>query len=205
VRGEDHIPERETFVLVANHYERPGLWMAWPAVYLSTLVLARARQDIHWIAIQEWESYRIWGVHVPPGVTRVVFERTYRAYGILAMAPAAAPAGARAASMRAALQEVRKGHIVGIMPEGDVGPTPEMLEAREGAGTFLLMMAAAGARILPSGLFEEDGRLVVRIGEAFDLRAPGDVPRDERDRWARDLVMRRVRDLLPEPLWGVYR
>jgi hypothetical protein len=91
------------------------------------------------------------------------------------------------------------------MPEGTVGTIPELLEAREGAGLFLLLLAATGVRILPVGLYEERGRLVAHFGDAFPLHLPTGVPKDARDAWTRDHVMHAIRDLLPEPLWGAYR
>ena len=39
VRGEDRIPASGPFVVCANHYERPGLWMAWQAVLVSGLTV----------------------------------------------------------------------------------------------------------------------------------------------------------------------
>lgn len=205
VRGAEHIPARGPFVVVANHYERPGLWMAWPALLVSHAVQERCGQDTCWIAIQEWESLRLWGVDVPPAATRAVFERAFHTYGILGMPPPYAEASARAAAMRKATGMVRSGSIIGVMPEGDVGATPELLPAKEGAGAFLLLLAAAGAGILPVGLFEEDSRLVARFGAPFLLKPGKEVARADRDRWASEQTMRAIRDLLPEPLWGVYR
>lgn len=204
VRGLDLVPERGPFIVVANHYQRPGLWMAWPALYVAEQIRERTGQDTHWIAIEEWVSFSLWGIPIPTGVTHEVFERAFRTYGILAMPPPYAPMTARAASMRTAAQQVKSGGIVGLMPEGDVGPTPELLEAREGAGAFLLLLAGTGARLLPVGLYEEDGRLVAHFGSLFDLTPPADLPRADRDRWARERVMHAIRDLLPEALWGFY-
>jgi hypothetical protein len=202
VRGLDHIPTRGPFVVTANHYERPGLWMLWGALAISDLVLVRAGEDTHWIAIEQWESLSVAGISIPPEATRVVFERTFRTYDLLAMPPPDAPAAPRAASMRAAAGMIRAGRIIGLMPEGDVGPTPELLPAREGVGAFLLLLRAP---VVPIGLYEEDGRFVVHAGEPFTLTPPRDLPKDGRDRWARTRVMTAIRDLLPEPLWGAYR
>ncbi|MBV9278768.1 MAG: 1-acyl-sn-glycerol-3-phosphate acyltransferase [Chloroflexi bacterium] len=205
IRCADRIPERGPFVVVANHYERPGLWMVWPAMLVAHLVRERTGQDTHWIAIEQWESFRLLSVSVPPALIRRVFERTFRTYGIMAMASPDAPAAARAGSMRRAVQAIRDGEIVGLMPEGDVGPTPELLEAKEGVGAFLLMLAGRGAPVVPIGLYEEDGRLVAHAGPPLDLAPPPGLPRDQREGWARTRVMLALRELLPEPLWGAYR
>lgn len=204
IRHADSIPESGQFVVVANHYERPGLWMAWPALFASHAIRQRTGKDVHWIAIEEWQSFSLWGIAVPPRVVRAVFERVFQTYGILAMPSPHTAASARATAMRTAVQQIKEGHIVGLMPEGDVGATPELLEAREGAGAFLLLLAGR-VPILPVGLYEENDRLVADFGSPFQLEVPAEVPRDGRDRWARDCIMRAIRDLLPEPLWGVYR
>ncbi|HEX6506342.1 MAG TPA: 1-acyl-sn-glycerol-3-phosphate acyltransferase, partial [Chloroflexota bacterium] len=205
VRGKDRIPEEGRFVVVANHYERPGLWMAWPAMYVGHLIRERTGQDTHWIAIQEWESFSLWGIPIPRPVIRAVFERAFRVYGIIAMPALRAPASARAGAMRAAALRVKRGEILGLMPEGTVGATPELLDAREGAGAFLLLLTTAGTQILPVGLYEESGRLVAHFGDPFRVVPPREVARDARDSWARRHVMEAIKTLLPEPLWGVYR
>jgi 1-acyl-sn-glycerol-3-phosphate acyltransferase len=199
------VPERGPFVLVANHYERPGLWMAWPALLAGHLVRERSGADTRWIAIEEWESFSIFGIPIPRSVIRAVFERAFSVYGILAMPPPEAPASARASAMRSAAREVRAGAVLGLMPEGTVGATPEILHAREGVGTFLLLLAAAGTPVLPVGLYEEEERLVVHFGPPVDLSPPAEVSKEERDRWVRDRAMLAIRALLPEALWGVYR
>ena len=65
VRGADRIPEDGRFVVVANHYERPGLWMGWSALLISHVVQTRTSLETHWIAIQEWEAFSFWGIDIP--------------------------------------------------------------------------------------------------------------------------------------------
>lgn len=204
IRGLDRVPEGGKLVIIANHYERPGLWMAWPALIVSAAVRQRTGRDVHWIAIQEWESFSLAGIEIPRDWIRRIFERAFATYGILAMAPDDAPAAARAASVRLAATVLRGGGALGLMPEGTVGPTPELLEAREGAGAFLLLLTAGGAQVLPAGIYEEEERLVIQFGEPLDLALPTGIAREDRDRWARDRVMTAIRDLLPRSLWGVY-
>lgn len=204
VRGADRVPEEGRFAIVANHYERPGLWMAWPALALCHVIWERTGKDTHWVAIEEWESFSLLGVPVPREAIRRVFERAFNTYGIIAMPPPTAPMAARASAMRLTARRVREGEIVGIMPEGDVGPTPELLPAREGVGSFLHMLGLTGARMVPIGIFEEHDRLVLHVGDPYSLETPRGLTRDEADRYARDRVMRTIRDLLPPALWGAY-
>ncbi len=205
VRGEDRIPLCGPMVIAANHYERPGMWMVWPAIFLARLIRERTGGDTHFVAIETWESLKLFGLEIPPPLIKFIFERSFQVWGVLAMAPPNAPASARARSMRATVCEVREGKIIAIMPEGTVGPTPELLPAREGVGLFLNLLNGTGAPILPVGIFEEEGRLVAQVGEPLSLHAPRDLPKEERDRWASNLVMMAIRDLLPASLAGAYR
>lgn len=204
IRGANNIPEDGRLVVVANHYERPGLWMAWPALFVANCVYLRRGEDVHWIAIETWDTLRVFGVPISRTWIRKVFKRAFGVWSMIGMPRRDDPASNRALALRAATHEVRAGHVIGMMPEGEVGSTPQLLPAREGSGAFLLLMAAAGARILPVGIYEENDRMVAHFGEPYELRAPRDIAKEERDTWARTRVMCSIRDMLPRPLWGYY-
>jgi hypothetical protein len=204
LRGADRLPESGPYVIVANHYERPGLWMAWPALLVSLLSVSRSGGDVHWVAIQEWDSLSLFGFRIPPSWVRVVFERAFFTYGIVAMPSMKASSQERANALRHAAGMLKQGNIIGLMPEGDVGPTPELIEAREGVGLFLLLLSTTSP-LLPVGLFEDGERLVAQVGEAVDVAAARQIAKADRDQWVRDKVMKSIRDLLPQSLWGHYR
>jgi hypothetical protein len=205
VRGADCLPEHGPLVLVANHYERPGLWIAWVGIVVSEIVMLRTGQQTHWITIQEWDTFSIAGIRIPPRFIRWVFTRAFRVWDLLAMPPPGARARERAAAMREALDTVARGGIIGIMPEGDVGPTPELLPARKGAGSFLELLAHAGATVVPLGIFEEDRRIIVAVGSPLALLLPPEISQEDADASICGRAMRAIRDLLPEPLWGAYK
>src|SRR5947209_11906903 len=91
IRGAERIPETGPLVLAANHYERPGLWMAWPALFVSQVIRQRTGRDTQWVAIEQWESFSLFGIPISPSVVGRVFERAFETYGIIAMASPAAP------------------------------------------------------------------------------------------------------------------
>jgi 1-acyl-sn-glycerol-3-phosphate acyltransferase len=142
---------------------------------------------------------------VPRWVTRLLFARAFTTYGLIAMPPPYASAAERSTSMRAAVRELRQGAVLGIMPEGTVGETPELLPAAAGVGAFLLVLSRTGAPVLPVGLYEEGGRLVVHFGEPYRLITPAGLEREAADEHARHQIMAAIRDLLPDPLRGAYR
>ncbi len=205
VVGADRIPTDGTVLFVANHYERPGLWMAWPALVLTVASHERRGDDVYWIAIREWESFSLYGIAIPRAVLRWVFERAFGVYGIVAMPPGNASAGERARAMRQAVARLRSGGVIGLMPEGTVGDTPELLPAREGAGSFVQLLASAGATVMPAGIYENEGRLIIRFGAPVDVSLPAYIARSARDDWTRNRIMTAIKELLPEPLWGEYR
>jgi 1-acyl-sn-glycerol-3-phosphate acyltransferase len=204
VKGTEHIPPRGPFVVVGNHYERPQLWMAWSALVTGRAVYERTGHPVHWVAITEWHDYRLYGIPIPPWLTRFVFIRFHRTFGFISMAPETASAEERARGIRQALRIIREGGIIGIFPEGTVGPTPVMLPARAGTGLFLLTLCQGDAPILPVGVFEHEQRLIIHFGEPFHLVADPRLSRDQQDHRARQHVMTAVAALLPPILRGPY-
>jgi hypothetical protein len=88
------------------------------------------------------------------------------------------------------------------MPEA--GGSGILQEPLEGSGLFLHALSERGLPLVPAGVWEEDDTLMVSFGEPFALSVAKDVPRQERDRQAREQVMVAVGRLLPPAYWGYY-
>jgi hypothetical protein len=69
----------------------------------------------------------------------------------------------------------------------------------------MLLLAGAGLRIIPVGIFEMDGEFCLHFGEAYDLLIPRGLSADEKDHAAAALVMRRIAAQLPESLRGPFQ
>ena len=141
--GVDHLPVEGPFILVANHYERPGLWMGWPGMIMARAVFEHTAGRLRLIAISEWKEYRVAGILRSPSITRFIFGRFFHTFGFIAMEPEGADPHARAEGVRAALQAIRTGEPIGIFPEGNIGLTPAMIRAQSGSGNFLLALLPA--------------------------------------------------------------
>lgn len=205
VEGLEHVPRREPFVLVMNHYNRPGLRPQICALLISAII-ARVRPgepEIAWVFAGELERFIYAPLPIPRWLMRWIFRRLARVYGLHTMPRAWRTHMERAAAMRRILRTARR-TPVGLTPEG--AGTGVLREPPPGAGLFLLALARTGRPFLPVGIFEEeDGTLVFRFGEPFRLDLPHHVPREERDRQASARVMTAIARLLPERYRGPYR
>jgi 1-acyl-sn-glycerol-3-phosphate acyltransferase len=205
VLNADHIPREGPFVLVANHYERPGLKVFWGGMLVSHAVFQRrtAGRSLRWLMTSEWYDFRLGPIPVPTSVLRWLFRRISRVYGLVIVPRAAERGVGRAAAMRTILDVVRgQGEAIGLFPEAF--GTGRLIHPAPGVGQFLLLLSKRGIPILPAGIFEEEGRLTAAFGPPFAIEMPSDVEKAESERRAGEQVMVSIGRLLPSELWGVY-
>ncbi len=183
--GAEHIPAAGPFILVTNHISRldpPILMLAMP----------------HPIYVLAASEYR----RVP--LLRQLMEATGAIWvrrGELDLA-----------ALRAALQVLERGDVLGLAPEGTRSRTRALQRAKPGAAYIALR---AGVPILPVALTGTEKmledflhlrrmRIRVVIGEPFQLPVNGR-PRGEVLESTTDLIMRRIAALLPPEYQGVYK
>jgi hypothetical protein len=207
--GEEHIPRQGPFVLVANHYERPGLNTHFAGMHVSQVVARRRPQapEIHWLITSEWFGRRLGILLVPDAFWRWTFRRVARMYDFVVMPRSPEKVMARAAALRRALayalgQGGRPGEPLGLMPEAQGKGV--LIEAMPGVGLFLKVLSDHGLPILPVGLLERDGALAAVFGPPFRLELPATAGQEELDRLAREQVMAAIGRLLPREYWGFY-
>ncbi|HKZ50621.1 MAG TPA: 1-acyl-sn-glycerol-3-phosphate acyltransferase [Dehalococcoidia bacterium] len=208
IENADCIPDQGPFIIVANHYQRPGLLVLWPAFLISQVAAARQRGfcRVRWVMTNEWTHLELFGLKIP---ARRFFRRAFagvsRVYGTILLPVAPGLTAARAAALRTVLEALRAGEPVGLFPEGAFAPRRDVLtEAKPGSGLLLLRLSSRGIPILPAGIYESGGGLVVICGPPFSLRPlPGS--REEQDHQARQDVMTAIGRLLPPAMWGFYR
>ncbi|MCJ7510128.1 MAG: hypothetical protein MUP14_04470 [Dehalococcoidia bacterium] len=202
-RGLENVPSEGPFVLVANHYDRPGLHVYHCGMFIATVIAERRSLSpgIRWVITSEWYGHRIGPIPIPTGLTRWVFRRISKAYGLVVMPRRASLAVGRAAVLRR-IARIAQRVPIGLMPEA--GGSGILREALEGSGLFLGALSERGLPLLPIGVWEEDGTLIVRFGEPFALSVAKEGSRQEQDRQAREQVMVAVGRLLPPAYWGYY-
>ncbi|MBI5302579.1 MAG: hypothetical protein HY868_10610 [Chloroflexi bacterium] len=208
--NSENIPADSPFILVLNHYDRPGLGAWWGAsLVLATITARRTREprEVHFAMAREWWYPSRFGRWVKQPLTRWFFGQLAKTYGLVTLPPVVEHyRGTAAYAIRRALALTRGDapELVGLAPEGNTGPGLALCEPPSGAGLFLLMLAHNTIPFLPVGVYEED-TLLANFGEPFDLRVPHTLPRTQRDREAARQVMTRIGARLPEQMWGVYR
>jgi hypothetical protein len=198
--GAEHIPERGTFIAVANHCQRRGLWIGIPSSLLTAAVAERrpGAPPLHWAVVGET---RLCGGRLAVPGSRWAYREVARCYQMVTLPPAPGAVGARATGLRRlarlALPPPRgRGEPVALYPEGERGTAAGLVEPLRGAGTLLRLLAAAGVPALPAGFAEEGGRLRCRVGAPFLLdRGGGDAD-------AAEETMRRIAALVPERMRG---
>lgn len=206
ILGEECIPSGGPFLLVMNHYQRPGFAVWWQALSVS----ARLRMPHIWIIASRWTASGRWYEPVKVGISRFLFGRLAGIYGLASMPPMPPnpqDVEARAAAVRNVLAyvESQPQAVVCMAPEGRDVSTGGLGWPPSGAGRFISLLAARGLAILPVGGWEEGGELKIHFGPLFRLERPqAGGKREELDRLIAETVMKRIARVLPEAMRGEF-
>lgn len=165
------IPATGPFLLVANHFEGPGLWIGWTAALLTRAV-ARVRPGttpVHWLVTAGMDRRRVDGIKRFAPLTSWFFGRIAGAWEMVALPRVDASPAARAAALRSLVRLATPppaglGHPAGLFPEGEGDGFAGLRPSRPGSGAFVALMARRGVPALPAAAWSQDGRLHVRFG-----------------------------------------
>jgi hypothetical protein len=203
--GREHIPRQGPCVLTVNHYHRPGFEAQWLALAISAAVPV----GIHWVMTGEFMYQGKWYTQLEGWASRILLKRIAQIYGFTTMPPMPPRPGdvaVRAAAVRAVLRYVKcaKEPVLGLAPEGFDPPTAALMQPPNGLGRFGLLLSKAGLTFSPVGAYESKGVFHLHFGARYYLRVGNDLPTDDKEACAMNIIMKKIADLLPAPLRGEF-
>ena len=207
VLGSENIPEQGPCVITVNHYHRKGFRAEWLAMAVSALVPVH----VHWVITSEHTQPATWYGPLAALFSRFLLKRIAHIYDFTTMPPMpprTRDVEARARSVRAVLKYVMRMQrpILGLAPEGydPPGPSGVLTRPAPGVGRFGLLLARAGLRFIPVGVYETGAEIQVHFGEPYLLSIPEGLSTDDKDERAILLIMQHIARQLPSHLRGEF-
>jgi hypothetical protein len=189
--GLDQLPQTTRFVLAANHYQRPGLWIAHIASVLACAMDDRyhAAPPLRWLVTANWPRWKLGTLSVrSPG--DILLPKVAHAAWCYAVPFAGTNPGMAGRSLRRLLKDTADAQCpIGIFPEGAQATAGKLSPPLPGIGRLFTMLAERGWHVQPAGV-SEAGRFVVRFGPPIETAAI----LEARDAGA--LILGRIADLL---------
>ncbi len=180
LRGLSNVPQSGAFIFASNH-------LSWTDI---PLIPMHFRRKVVYMAKEEYFHSRLtWLVR------------------ILGSFPVKRGEGDRQA-LRTAEDQLKKGNILGIFPEGTRSRTYTMAKAHAGMGMIALR---TGVPVVPVAIWGSENalkklgsRVTISYGEPIILKPKGKkITREDIDE-ATDTVMRKIAEMLPPEYRGVY-
>ena len=217
ILGQENIPHAGPCLITFNHYYRPGFNAWWMALAIAATVPI----DIHFVMTGELTFPGKW--YAPLGMigSHWLLRRLSKAYGFTTMPPMPPrpqDVEQRARSVRAVLSyvKVHPQAVLGLAPEGGDQPSGRLSWPAKGAGRFISLLACpsrgadgdgrrvSNTRIVPVGVYEENGFLCLNFGEAYSMEIPAGLTADEKDHKTAEIIMKAISRQLPTWLRGEF-
>lgn len=196
ISGKNNIPKEGPGLITMNHFSRSGFSILLAAVGIS----AHLPEEHFWLMTSAWTD-RTRGIDlVRTSVTHKLFKRLADMYGFVTtppMPPISEEMAERAVSIKKVINIIKRNQetILCIAPEGMDHGEKNMGKPPPGTGKFILYIHEQLKYIYPVGVWEEKKKLIINFGESY--RITEYVVNDNVDACISDLVMKRIRDLLP--------
>lgn len=192
VEGWEHLPANPRFLLVANHYQRKGLWILHPAAVLTQAVRRHygpGDPPVRWIVTANWPPVRIGSYRFPsPGDW--LLPKVAHALACYPVSFVRNNPGFTATSLRQIIRDApRLDRPIGLFPEGAAGVAGGLTEPLPGVDRLIAHLARLDLPVQPAAI-SENGRFLIHFGRTI---SPAEVCRSEN---AASLVMSRIAELL---------
>jgi 1-acyl-sn-glycerol-3-phosphate acyltransferase len=167
ILGTENLPPSANFILVANHYQRKGMWILFPAAILTQVIRQHygpGDPPVRWMVTANWPRIRIGPLSFPsPG--DILLPRVADALCCYPVSFAGSNQAFTARSIRRILRDApQSGRPLGIFPEGVGGSAGTFSDPIPGVERLLRHLAKGGMPAVPVCILELEGRLEFRIG-----------------------------------------
>lgn len=203
-QGLNHIPQSGPFLVVMNHYTRSGLSVIWAVLAVSAVLPAAPL----WLMTSAWTNRQPGWDALRERITKKIFQRLADMYGFITtppMPPVDAELDERADSVRRLMDVLRHkpGTILCLAPEGRDFSGGVLGTPSPGTGRLVRQAAKYLQRVLPVGVYAQEGTLMVNFGAPFTLADT--LPSDASDQEISARLMGSIAALLPAHLRGIYQ
>ena len=174
ITGLENLPPSARFVLAANHYQRPGLWIMHPASVLTQAIRQHygpADPPVRWMVTANWPPIKFgpWKFRSPGDI---LLPRVADALACYPVSFVRSNPAYTARSLRRILREAPLlNRPLGIFPEGVAGSAGKLTDPIPGVNRLLSHLAKHGLPVQPAAIGEEQGRLLVRFGPTISCAA----------------------------------
>lgn len=192
LRGMEQLPEDPRFLLVANHYQRTGLWILHSASAATQAIRKRygaGDPPVRWVVTANWPAVQFgpWKF-ANPGDR--LLPRVADALGCYAVSFAKNNPGFTARSIRRLLREAPGlTRPIGLFPEGVAGAAGKLTGPLPGVERLISHLARSGMPAVPLAI-SESGRLILQFGEVVPASELAAAPHSAH------LLMERIAGLL---------
>ena len=168
ILGDENIPKTGPAIITMNHYARDGFFIIWAGLAIA----AHLPDNQMWLMTNAW-THREKGMDlIRTKVTKRLFQRIADMYGFITTPPMPPVEGEmveRALSVRAVFQHIRKHPetTICLAPEGRDFPYRILGHPPAGTGKFIYQLAHYVDTIIPVGVYEAHGKLVLDFGTAY--------------------------------------
>jgi hypothetical protein len=167
VEGLHFIPRETPFVLVANHYQRKGLWILHTAAAITQAIASvrgPADPPVRWMVTANWPPWRVGPWSIPSPGDKLL-PRVAEALQCYPVSFSGANPAYTAGTLRRLLKEARVSATpIGIFPEGVAGAAGHLTKPLPGVERVLNHLKRP---VLPCGV-SEAGRFVLRFGPLLE-------------------------------------
>jgi hypothetical protein len=174
ISGIEHIPRTGGVLIVANHYQRPGMWIGWGGGLIADAVngVRPARAPVR-IVVTDSQRVRWFGRERTLPLSGWFLRRIARAWEMIPIPADHENKAGQAAALRTSLNALNQNEVVLFFPEGERGNATGLIDALPGTGTFVAL-ASRRAAIVPCGLWEEGEQLRGQFGAPLTLQGRDD-------------------------------